>query len=203
MPAGRSAVRLDSVKRVSVLLFALVLALPTDAADWSGSPVLDRIVEEAVTDGTTPGAVLLVGRDDTILHEAAYGNRSLVPTEEPMSVDTVFDAASLTKVVVTASVSMCLVHRGLLALADPVKKYLPRFHGAGRDSVTIELVNDKRHVLLVRVPLRDKPLHRFEPLGLGADHDLYIACSDREASDMAAIARAWLPSSLISREVRV
>lgn len=129
MPAGRSAVRLDSVKRVSALLFALVLALPAVAEDWIGSPVLDRIVEEAVADGTTPGAVLLVGRDDTILHEAAYGNRSLVPAEEPMSVDTIFDVASLTKVIVTAPAVMILVEEGRLRLNDRVTTFLPTFAG--------------------------------------------------------------------------
>lgn len=117
------------MKRVFTFLFAVVLTLPASAADWHGSPILDRIVEEAVAVGTTPGAVLLVGRGDTILHEAAYGKRSLLPTEQPMSVDTIFDAASLTKVIVTAPAVMMLVEEGRLRLNDRVTKFLPEFAG--------------------------------------------------------------------------
>lgn len=115
------------MKCVAAILFALLLSIPLAAADWKGSPPLDRLIRQAVADGTIPGAVLLVGRGDQILHEEAYGNKRFVPAPEPMAVDTIFDAASLTKVVVTAPAVMMLVEEGRLRLNDRVTAYLPSF----------------------------------------------------------------------------
>lgn len=117
------------MKRAVAILFAVLLAIPALAADWKGSPTLDRIVAQAIDDKTIPGAVLLVGRGDVILHEGAYGDRRLVPKREPMAIDTVFDAASLTKVVVTAPAVMMLVEEGRIRLDDRVTTYLPDFAG--------------------------------------------------------------------------
>ena len=64
-------------------------------------PGIDRVVEAAIAAGQTPGAVVLVGRGAEILHFEAYGARATVPSREPMTLDTVFDLASLTKVVAT------------------------------------------------------------------------------------------------------
>ncbi len=117
------------MKRAAAILFAVLLAAPALAAEWKGSLTLDRIVAQAIDDQTIPGAVLLVGRGDVILHEGAYGDRRLVPYREPMAIDTVFDAASLTKVVVTAPAVMMLVEEGRIRLNDRVTKYLPDFAG--------------------------------------------------------------------------
>ena len=81
--------------------------------------------------------MLLVGRGDAILYEKAYGNRSLKPTTQPMTTDTVFDLASLTKPVATATSIMLLHMRGKLKLDDPVAKYLPAFRQNGKESITI------------------------------------------------------------------
>jgi uncharacterized protein YbbC (DUF1343 family)/CubicO group peptidase (beta-lactamase class C family) len=99
------------------------------AAEWRGSANLDRIVDVAIQARTIPGAVLLVGRGDVILHEAAYGSRRLIPNREPMTIDTVFDVASLTKVIVTAPAVMMLVEEGRIRLDDRVTTYLPGFAG--------------------------------------------------------------------------
>ena len=117
------------MKRVAAVLFAVLVTLPAFAAEWRGSANLDRIVNEAIDARAVPGAVLLIGRGDVILHEAAYGARRLVPKREPMAIDTVFDAASLTKVVVTAPAVMMLVEEGRIRLNDPVATYLPSFAG--------------------------------------------------------------------------
>lgn len=117
------------MKRVAAALLAVLSTLPAFAAEWRGSQNLDRIVNEAVNARTIPGAVLLIGRGDVILHEAAYGSRRLVPNREPMAIDTVFDAASLTKVVVTAPAVMMLVEQGRIRLNDRVTTYLPDFAG--------------------------------------------------------------------------
>jgi uncharacterized protein YbbC (DUF1343 family) len=90
---------------------------------------LDAVVQEAVDDGTIPGAVVLVGRGDAIPHRKAYGLRSIEPTRQPMQLDTIFDCASLTKVVVTAPAVMMLVEEGKVRLADRVTKHLPDFSG--------------------------------------------------------------------------
>src|SRR5580692_5059117 len=81
---------------------------------YSASSALDAAVDQAVHDGLIPGAVLVVGREGKILHRKAYGERALVPEREPMTVDTIFDAASLTKVIATTSALMTLFEAGKL-----------------------------------------------------------------------------------------
>ena len=71
--------------------------------------------------------MVLIGHQDSIIFERAFGNRSVEPELEAMTTDTVFDLASLTKVVATAPSVMLLVQKGLLKLDEPVSKYLPAF----------------------------------------------------------------------------
>src|SRR5258707_2207700 len=79
---------------------------------FAGSLALDQQVEAAVQHGLIPGAVLIIGHDGKIVHRKAYGFRSLVPTRERMTVDTIFDAASLTKVIATTPSMMKLLQDG-------------------------------------------------------------------------------------------
>src|SRR3989475_10309953 len=95
------------------------------------SPTLDALVEKAVAAGEIPGAVLLVSHRGRVLHRKAYGSRALLPKREPMTVDTIFDLASLTKVVATTSAVMKLVEQGKIRLNDPVARYIPEFAGPG------------------------------------------------------------------------
>ena len=97
---------------------------------------LDAVVQEAIDGATIPGAVVLVGRGDAILHRKAYGLRSIEPTRLPMQLDTIFDCASLTKVVVTAPAVMMLVEEGKVRLADRVTKHLPDF-SEGESPITL------------------------------------------------------------------
>jgi uncharacterized protein YbbC (DUF1343 family) len=120
--------------RVCVLLLATCLSLP---AAWQGSERLDEIVSRSIEEHTIPGAVLLVSHNGVVVHRKAYGNRTLVPSPEPMTLDTIFDCASLTKVVATTTAAMMLVEEGKLRLTDRVTKYLPDFT-AGRSPITIE-----------------------------------------------------------------
>ncbi len=101
---------------------------------------LDAVVEESIRRKEAPGAVLVVGRHGKVVLRRAYGMRALVPAPEPMTVDTVFDLASVTKVVATATSVMTLVEQGKVRLDDPVVKYLPDFAAGGgpRASVTVE-----------------------------------------------------------------
>lgn len=112
-----------------------------DDRSWQGDASdLDAIVREAVKTEQIPGAVLWIGQGDRLLHRKAYGYRAVVPQREPMTLDTIFDLASLTKVVATAPAIMWLFERGRLRLNDPVTEYLPEFQN-GRSRATV------RHLL--------------------------------------------------------
>jgi len=98
---------------------------------------IDDVVAEAIAEKKLPGAVVIVGRGDTVVYRKAYGNRAVVPAVEPMTLDTVFDMASLTKVVATTSAVMMLVEDGRIRLTDPVAQYIPSFAKYGKDRVTV------------------------------------------------------------------
>jgi uncharacterized protein YbbC (DUF1343 family)/CubicO group peptidase (beta-lactamase class C family) len=117
---------------------ALLLAFTSlaSAQEFPASRDLDAAVEQAIHDQLIPGAVLIVGHDGKILHRKAYGSRALIPAREPMTVDTIFDAASLTKVIATTSAVMKLFEEGKIRIADPVTKYLPEFQN-GKSDITI------------------------------------------------------------------
>jgi CubicO group peptidase (beta-lactamase class C family) len=112
------------------LLLVLAAASVAFAQTFSGSAALDEAVEQALREDRFPGAVLIVGQDGKILHSKAYGRRSLVPKPEPMTLDTIFDCASLTKVVATTSAVMKLFEEGKIRLNDPVTAYLSDFQAA-------------------------------------------------------------------------
>jgi uncharacterized protein YbbC (DUF1343 family) len=123
---------------IALFLAAAVTAAPQFSA--ARLAAIDAAVEESIARGDLPGAVVLVGNRAGIVFRKAYGNRAVLPTREPMTVDTVFDVASLTKPVVTATSVMMLVERGKIALRDPVVRYLPEFapDGGDRKNVTVE-----------------------------------------------------------------
>jgi len=104
--------------------------------DFPGAAAEDEQINQAVQDGLIPGAVLVIGHDGQVVYRKAYGQRSLIPAREPMTVDTIFDAASLTKVVATTSSVMKLFEQGKIRLDDPVTKYLPEFQD-GHSPITI------------------------------------------------------------------
>jgi uncharacterized protein YbbC (DUF1343 family)/CubicO group peptidase (beta-lactamase class C family) len=98
---------------------------------------VDAIIEQAIADGNIPGAVLIVGHNDKVVYRKAYGRRALEPKREPMTLDTVFDLASLTKVIATTTAVMQLVELGKVRLNDPVAKYLPDFAQNSKEDVTV------------------------------------------------------------------
>ena len=100
---------------------------------------VDPIIDEAVQSHLIPGAVLIVGRDNQIVYRKAYGLKAWLPDKEPMAIDTIFDAASLTKVIATTPSVMRLFEQGKLRIDDPVVKYLPEFQG-GKSDITIRLL---------------------------------------------------------------
>jgi uncharacterized protein YbbC (DUF1343 family)/CubicO group peptidase (beta-lactamase class C family) len=99
---------------------------------------LDAAVEAALAEAKLPGAVVLVGRDGGIGYAKAFGRRAVVPAEQPMTRDTIFDMASLTKPVATATAVMILIDEGKIRLSDRLVKHLPEFDNHGKGQITIE-----------------------------------------------------------------
>jgi uncharacterized protein YbbC (DUF1343 family)/CubicO group peptidase (beta-lactamase class C family) len=99
----------------------------------------DNVITDAIARHDIPGAVLLVGMDGRTIYKKAYGNRSLVPTVEPMTEDTVFDIASLTKSF-TACAVLDLVRQGKVRFNDSVARYLPDFAQNGKQDITIRML---------------------------------------------------------------
>ena len=100
--------------------------------------LIDAHVNSAIADKKMPGAVVIVGRRGKIVYRKAFGNRALVPTVEKMTVDTIFDAASLTKPVATATSIMILVERGQLRLNDKIEQFIPELKNKDSGKVTIQ-----------------------------------------------------------------
>jgi uncharacterized protein YbbC (DUF1343 family)/CubicO group peptidase (beta-lactamase class C family) len=106
------------------------------ALPFTGGANLDAVITEAIREDKIPGAVVIVGHDGKVVYRKAYGFRALVPASEPMTLDTIFDVASLTKVIATTSSIMKLVEQGKVRVNDPVTAYLPEFQG-GKSDITI------------------------------------------------------------------
>ncbi len=181
---------------VAVLLLALALptpALPTKrvaglrktnpasvAVSAQKLEAIDGEVEREIKQHHLPGAVVLVARNGGVVWRKAYGARAVEPAREPMTADTIFDVASLTKVVATATSIMILVERGKIRLNDPLSTYIPEIKGEGRERITLELLlthragyapdfdlkdrwrgYDEAIKRLIREPLRNPPGAKF------------------------------------------
>ena len=123
----------------NLLLFALLFSAAAFSQTSLDSrlAVLDPIVNDAIAQQQIPGAVLIVGHDGRVVYRKAYGSRAIEPRREAMTLDTVFDCASLTKVVATTTAIMQLWELGKFRMSDPVAKYLPEFGQNGKQDITI------------------------------------------------------------------
>ena len=122
-------------------LAAIGVAALALAQDPVGFEPIKPLVEAAIARHELPGAVVLVGTGDAIRYHAAFGQRSLPPAPEAMTEDTIFDVASLTKVVATTTSVMQLVERGQIRLNDRVVQVIPEFSKEDKSGITI------RHLL--------------------------------------------------------
>lgn len=95
------------------------------------------IVEKAVSEGKTPGAVVLIASRGEVVYRRAFGYRTLEPKKIPMTEETIFDLASVTKVVATTTAVMQLAEKGKLDIEAPVARYWPAFGRNGKDKVTV------------------------------------------------------------------
>lgn len=117
---------------------SIAVAAPADDASKAWFSFADRCIERSISRGDLPGAVLLVGQDDQVVYRKAYGNKAVEPEKVPMTPDTIFDMASCSKVVGTATSVMILAERGKLKLSDKVTQYLPAFAANGKGEITVE-----------------------------------------------------------------
>lgn len=128
------------MKELITIAVAAVLVVPVfaqgalrlDSPERHGmNPVklaqVDRVVNDAITAKEIPGAVLSIVRGNDIVYLKAYGNKSVVPTVEPMTTETLFDLASVSKCVGTTLAFMQLIENGYVRLTDNVDRYIPDF----------------------------------------------------------------------------
>jgi uncharacterized protein YbbC (DUF1343 family)/CubicO group peptidase (beta-lactamase class C family) len=118
-------------------LAALSFLASAEQVEPQQLPLLDGIISLAIENHEVPGATLIVGHDGQVIYRKAFGQRSLEPARAAMTVDTVFDLASLTKVVATTTAVMQLVEQGKIRLNDPVAKYIPEFAQNGKADIAI------------------------------------------------------------------
>ncbi len=133
---------------------------------------LDDAIFAAIASNKTPGGVLWLERNGTAYHKA-YGERAVEPEHEPMTEDTIFDAASLTKVIATAPSVMLLAERGKLDVEAPVSRYLPDFATNGKATITLRQ-------LLTHTSGLPPGLSRADNW-LGYDEAIRRACAERLA----------------------
>jgi uncharacterized protein YbbC (DUF1343 family)/CubicO group peptidase (beta-lactamase class C family) len=98
---------------------------------------ITEIAKKAIQAGKIPGAVILIGHEGKVIYRQVFGLSALKPKRIPMTINTIFDTASLTKVVATSTAVMQLVEMGKLNLDDPVAKYWPEFRGSGKEEITV------------------------------------------------------------------
>lgn len=155
------------------LLLAVLLCTAASAQTFHGADDLDAAINQAIHEDKIPGAVLLVGHHGQVVYRKAYGSRALLPAKEPMTVDTIFDIASLTKIVATTTGLMKLFEQGRFRLDDPVTTYLPEFQ-SGVSPITLrELVT---HFSGLRPDLD------LEPPWTGYETGIHKALTDKPAT---------------------
>lgn len=141
---------------------------------------MDAAIEQAISNKRLPGGVLWLERRGAT-YRKAYGNRMVLPSIETMTEDTIFDAASLTKVVATTPAIMLLVERGKLKLDEPVTTYLPGFGEHGKEAITV------RHLLTHTSGLR--PGIPGRPEWEGYEKAISLAIAERPVAKAGTVFR--------------
>lgn len=116
---------------------------------------IDEIVHEGLQQQKMPGCVVLIGRREEVAYHRAFGNLCVQPDVRPMLTDTVFDLASLTKPIATATSIMLLVERGQIDITRPVADYEPDFANNGKESITVLQLLTHQSGLIPDNPIAD------------------------------------------------
>lgn len=114
-----------------------------------------QVVEASIQRNDMPGAVIAVSQNGETIYREAFGKRAIKPQPEPMTVDTIFDLASVTKPVATATSVMLLIERGKLKLDGKVADYWPAFGANGKGALTLENLLTHTSGLIADNPLAD------------------------------------------------
>ena len=140
--------------------------------------VVDAIYQQAIAKGEIAGAVVLIGHDDEIIYRRAFGKRWFGAAAEPMTTDTIFDMASLTKSLATATSIMRMVELGQLRLNDPLTRFIPECGSNGKDDITIRQLLTHYAGLAPDLDLR--------PQWSGYDTAIRLACAEKLQSPPGA-----------------
>ena len=163
---------------------AALCAAALSAQTFSGAADADAAIQQAIQEGKLPGAVLVVGHNGQVIYRKAYGNRAIVPQPEAMTADTIFDCASLTKVVATTPSLMKLFEQGKFRLNDRVTQYIPEFQG-GHSDITIRELFTHFSGLQPDVVLK--------PEWSGYEHGMHLAYT---TPPQAAVDARWIYSDI-------
>lgn len=139
--------------RTALVYGALMISAASTPVRAQSFGEIDSAVQDGIRRGIYPGAVVVIGRHDSLMYARGYGHFTWSmssPVPDPDS--TLWDVASITKVVSTASIAMRLVDRGKLDLDAPVRRYLPRFAGGLKNAVTVRMLLDHTSGLKSYVP---------------------------------------------------
>ena len=129
-------------------------AAPPATSSNQAAEAIGAIVRDEIAAGHVPGAVVILGIGDKIVLRQAYGQRSLMPTVKPATIDTIYDAASLTKVMATSVAIMQLVERGQIDLDRPAATYWPAFAANGKGDITVRQLLTHYAALPAGIPTR-------------------------------------------------
>lgn len=139
--------------RAGVLYGMVTMTLAAASAHGQSFASIDDAVREGIQKGIYPGAVVIIGRRDSLLYARGYGHFTWNPSSPvPRPDSTLWDIASITKVVSTAGTALRLVDQGKLDLEAPVRRYLPRFSGGPKNLVTVRMLLDHTSGLRSYVP---------------------------------------------------
>jgi CubicO group peptidase (beta-lactamase class C family) len=172
---------------------------------------VDAIVRRGIKQGVYPAAVVVIGRKDSVLYARGYGHFTWSPSSPvPTPDSTLWDIASITKVMGTTSAAMRLVDAGRLSLDAPVRQYIPQFSGGSKDRVTVRMLLDHTSGLRSYVPFfkqartRDaaKALLYADPLIRQPGHSAVYSDLNAILMGLVLESASGLPfDSLVAREV--
>lgn len=145
---------------IALILFGSLTVFAGDSpyAPPAGGEAIGRLMERAMHDGLVAGGIVLVGNRHGTIYEHVFGKQSSLPDSPPVTSSTIFDIASLTKVIATTPAVMRLAEDGRLSLVDPLVRWFPEFAGHGKDDVLVV------HLLTHTSGLDDFSLSSADPL---------------------------------------
>lgn len=179
----------------------LVAAAPAEVGMHPGlNALLDSVTIGALREGAAPGAALAVGRHGRVVHLRGYGRTDTASASAAVTDSTLFDMASLTKVVATTTAAMILEEEGLLDLDRPVREYLPGLDAPDKSEITVRMLLTHSGGFISGAPLWRSEPGRAEFLKAMNERPLAYAPGDSTIySDWDLILTGWIVEA-ISRQ---